>query len=365
MTTSGRYPGPQVRFWEPSRGSVKIVAGKIQMPSTTQLRDRSASATNGKVLVTGASGLLGQHLVRQLLERGHQVRALVRAGWQSGILPESVELVKGDIRSAGDVSAAVAGCRFVFHACCTHVYNLPPKEVWAVNVEGTRNVCDAVQTGGCEKLVFTSTISTFKPVPGLFTPDSAMPARLRNTATKQVAEELVLDRVRAGVFAVVVNPSYFVGPYDYQPSPFRLWFPLAVITRIRLVPRGGFNIVSAADVAATHLWALEHGIAGERYPVSGDNISLANFAAMVNMAVGRPGAPKIVPDSFLRLLARGRVFDAYVAQMLGRLNYIDAISPVPHQPLDQLVEQTVRWFSVSSPLVHPWALARYVWKRYV
>jgi len=334
------------------------------MPGNSQLHNPCPSGTNRRVLVTGASGLLGQHLVRQLLESGYRVRALVRPRRQEAILPDGVELVTGDIRSAIDVSTAVAGCRFVFHACCTHVYNLPPQEVWAVNVEGTRNVCDAVQTSGCEKLVFTSTISTLKPLQGPFTPESKMPARLRNTATKQVAEDIVLDRVRAGLCAVIVNPSYFVGPYDYQPSPFRLWFPLAIMTQVRLVPRGGFNVIAAADVAAAHLWALEHGAAGERYPVSGDNISLANFLAMVNMAVGRPGTPKTVPEGVLRLLAHGRVFDAYVARMLGRLNYVDAISPVPRQGLKQLVEQTVRWFSVSSPLVHPWALMRYVWKHY-
>ena len=328
-------------------------------------RPSLSSGNSDRVLVTGASGLLGQHLVRQLLSRGYPVRALVRTTQHRDLVPLDAELVPGDIRNPVDVAAAVAGCRYVFHACCTHVYNLPPQEVWAVNVDGTRRVCDAVKSSGCEKLIFTSTISTLKRIPGPHTPDSVMPARQRNTVTKQFAEDLVLDCVREGLPAVVVNPTFFVGPFDYRPSPFRLWFPLAIISRVRLVPGGGFNVVGAADVASAHLWALDHGNVGERYPISGENISLAKFVAAINMAVGRPGAPKTIPDWILRLMAHGRVFDSYVAGMLSRSNYVDAVSPLPKQSLDQVIHETVQWFSEYSPLIYTRALVRYVRQRYV
>jgi dihydroflavonol-4-reductase len=274
-------------------------------------------------------------------------------------------LAIGDIRNPADVSTAVDGCRYIFHACCTHVYNLPPREVWAVNVEGTRHVCDAVRSSGCEKLVFTSTISTLKGAPGFHPPDSAMPARQRNTVTKQVAEELVLDCARDGSPAVIVNPSFFVGPFDYQPSPFRLWFPLAIIARVRLVPGGGFNVVGADDVASAHLWALDHGEAGKRYPITGENISIAKFVERINMAVGRPGIPMKIPDHILRILAHGRVFDSYVAGMLSKSNYVEPTSPVPRRSLDETIEETVRWFSEYSPLTRAAALFRYVRQRYV
>jgi dihydroflavonol-4-reductase len=324
-----------------------------------------SSRNSDRVLVTGATGLLGQHLVRQLLSRGYRLRALVRTLQQNRLLPADVELVYGDIRNPAAVAAAVAGCRYVFHACCTHVYNLSPQEVWAVNVDGTRHVCDAVKSNGCEKLIFTSTASTLKRVPGPHTPGAVIPARQRNTVTKQVAEDLVLDYVREGLPAVIVNPTFFVGSFDYHPSPFRLWFPLAIISRVRLVPGGGFNVVGTADVASAHLWALDHGSLGERYLMSGENISLAKFVAGINMAVGRPGLPKTIPDWFLRLMAHGYVFDSYVAGMLSRLNYVDEVSPVPKRSLDQVIHETVQWFSHYSPLVHTRALVRYVRQRYV
>jgi len=193
-----------------------------------------------------------------------------------------------------------------------------------------------------------------------------MPARQRNTVTKQVAEELVLARVGNGLPAVVVNPAFFVGPFDYQPSPFRLWVPLAIIRPVGFVPRGGFNVLGAADVARAHVWALEKGKPGERYPVAGENISMTDYVSMVNRATGRAHSPKLIPDGALRCLARGRVFDPYVAAMLCRPNYVDGIPCQLHplQPLGQVVDETVRWFRSYSPLVHFWPLVRYVWNRY-
>lgn len=322
-----------------------------------------------KALVTGASGLLGQHLIRQLLQRGYGVRAFVRTVQHSVLFPEDVELAVGDIRNPQDVIAAVAGCEYVFHACCTHIYNLTPQEIWAINVEGTAHVCEAVKTAGCKKLVYTSATSTLSRTTNSMNfeyscHDSSMPARQWSTMTKEVAEDLVLAQVSDGLPAVVVNPSYFVGPFDYKPSPFRLWVPLAIICKVRLVPQGGFNIVGAADVASSHVWALEQGKIGERYPVSGDNLTMIEFMSMVNNAVGRPGTPKMLPSCFLRLMAHGSVFDGYVAEKISRLNYVATNSPVPRQPLDQVIAETAQWFSRYSPLIHPWALTRYVRQHY-
>src|SRR2546427_9752243 len=132
-----------------------------------------------RTLVTGATGLLGQHLVRQLRDRGQPVRVFVRSFEQKQLFPADVEAITGDIRCARDVNTAVAGCRYVFHCCCTHVYNLPAEDLWAINVEGTRHICDAVEHHGCEKLVVTSTISILKSRGGSLKPDSNIAARQR------------------------------------------------------------------------------------------------------------------------------------------------------------------------------------------
>lgn len=317
--------------------------------------------------MTGATGLLGRHLVYQLCDRGYNVRVLVRAVEQRAFFPENVEVVTGDIRAAEDVDAAVFGCRYVLHACSTHVYNLPPEEMWAVNVEGTRHICNAVERHQCEKLVFTSTVSALKARGPATMPDPSLPARQRNSLNKQIAEDLILSRVTRGLPAVVVSPSFFVGPFDHSPSPFRLWVPLAIIRPVGFVPTGGFNVLGAFDVARAHVWALENGKSGERYPVVGENISLQDYVSIVNQATGRAMVPKMISESALRCVAHGRVFDPYVAALLCRPNYVDITSchPTPRQPLVDVVNETVCWFKTHSPLVHYRALLRYVWNHYV
>jgi nucleoside-diphosphate-sugar epimerase len=292
---------------------------------------------------------------------------LVRSLEQKPFFPDNVEVVTGDIRNAEDVDAAVGGCRYVIHACSTHVYNLPAAQMWAVNVEGTRHICDSVERHRSEKLVFTSTVSALKAEGPATTPDPRLPARQRNSLNKHVAEELVLSRVRRGLPAVVVNPSFFVGPFDRSPSPFRLWVPLAIIRPVGFVPPGGFNVLGAFDVARAHVWALENGKSGERYPVVGENISLQDYVSMVNQATGRAMVPKLISQRALRCVAHGRVFDSYVAAMLCRPNYVNVTSyhATPSQTLVDVVNETVCWFKTHSPLVHYPALLQYVWNHYV
>jgi dihydroflavonol-4-reductase len=255
----------------------------------------------------------------------------------------------------------------VFHACSTHVYNLPAEEMWAVNVEGTRHVCDAVKRHRCERLIFTSTVSALKTRENEIKYDPAMSPRQRNSINKQIAESLVLSRLCDGLPAVVVNPAFFVGPFDHSPSPFRLWVPLAIIRPVEFVPPGGFNVLSAFDVARAHVAALEEGQIGERYPVVGQNVSMQEYVAVVNRASGHARIPKLIPRSVFRWVARGRVFDEYAAALLCRMNSIDVHSchSAQQQSLAEMVDETVRWFRDYSPLVRPRALLRYVWKRYV
>lgn len=120
--------------------------------------------TRDRVLITGATGLLGRHLVQQLGQHGYSLRVLVRKKEQQALFP-GIEVALGDIRNANEVRAAVKGCRYIFHACSTHVYNLPAEEMYAVNVAGTQNVCDAAELNECERLIFTSTVSSLLDAP--------------------------------------------------------------------------------------------------------------------------------------------------------------------------------------------------------
>src|SRR5450432_1246496 len=114
------------------------------------------------VLVTGASGFLGWHVARVLLERGYPVRALLRQGSRIDGLDKAgldVERVTGDLRDAASLERAVAGCGLLFHVAAGYRLWAPdPRDLYRSNVEGTRNLLQAAKLAGVERVVYTSTV---------------------------------------------------------------------------------------------------------------------------------------------------------------------------------------------------------------
>src|SRR3982751_4970537 len=108
-------------------------------------------------LVTGASGFLGWHIARLLLERGRAVRALVRTG--SRVAELGVETVTGDLRDLASLERAVAGCDVVFHVAADYrLWAKDPRDLYRSNVDGTRNLLTAARDAGIERVVYTSTV---------------------------------------------------------------------------------------------------------------------------------------------------------------------------------------------------------------
>src|SRR5215470_14797419 len=108
-------------------------------------------------LVTGASGFLGWHVARTLVERGHSVRALVRPG--SHVNGLNVETVTGDLRDAVSLERAVAGCGLLFHVAADYrLWAKDPSELYRSNVDGTRNLLEAAKNARVDRVVYTSTV---------------------------------------------------------------------------------------------------------------------------------------------------------------------------------------------------------------
>ena len=165
---------------------------------------------------------------------------------------------------------------------------------------------------------------------------------------------------------MIVNPAYFVGPYDYSPSPFRLWAPLAVCMPVPFVPGGGFNVIGAGEVSRAHLWALDHGTVGARYAVVGRNMSLVDYVTLLNRAAGRDLVPRTLPARVLRCVAVGKVFNRYVVDLITRANYVvePHAVPIAREALEDVVFRTVRWFREDARLASLSALVRYTRTRY-
>lgn len=241
-------------------------------------------------LVTGASGFLGWHVARALLERGHTVRALVRPGSRVDELP--VEAVTGDLRDAPSLERAAAGCGLLFHVAADYrLWSKDPRELYRSNVDGTRNLLAAARNAGVERVVYTSTVGCIG-IPHGGEGDETTPVSLDQMAghykrSKFLAEQAVLEAVREGLDVVIVNPTAPIGDHDLKPTPTGKIVVDFLKGDIPAFIDTGLNVVDARDTAEGHLLALERGRTGERYILGSENLTLAQILQTLAAITGR------------------------------------------------------------------------------
>lgn len=237
------------------------------------------------VLVTGATGFLGEHLCKVLVEQGHTVRGLARS--RSGVLQDlGVEHVRGDVLSSEDLDTALAGCHAVFHLAGA-VSRDPDdaQRMMRLHVDGTRRVLERMNAANIRRMVLASTSGTIGVSKDEEILDESAPyaeeivAGWPYYASKIYQERLAFEHgQRLGIEVVAVNPSLLLGPGDRRLSStgdVRKFLKRQIPT----VPDGGINFVDARDAAAATANALEHGRAGERYLLGGPNWTMKEFFA--------------------------------------------------------------------------------------
>jgi dihydroflavonol-4-reductase len=225
------------------------------------------------ILVTGATGLVGNNVVRRLLADGAAVRVLVRStSAKREFEGLDIDVMQGDITDAASLGRACEGVSAVVHSAGYVQLGRTQLDIHrAINVEGTRNVVAAAQAVGA-KLVHVSSCDAL----GVRTateaadeetePDGQL--RVPYAITKREAELVVLDAVARGLNATIVNPGFMLGPWDWKPSSGRM---LLEVSRGRgmFAPRGYFSVCDVRDVADGIVAALERGKAGRRYILAG------------------------------------------------------------------------------------------------
>ncbi|MBI3694421.1 MAG: NAD-dependent epimerase/dehydratase family protein [Acidobacteria bacterium] len=251
------------------------------------------------VLVTGASGFVGGHVARALAGRGERVRILVRpTSDRRGIADLDVERVTGDLRDPDSLSRAVAGCELVYHVAADYrLWARDPGELYRANVDGTRNLLEAVRREGVRRVVYTSTVGCIG-IRGDGTPgDEDSPVSLEEMTgaykrSKFQAEQVALEYARTGLDVVVVNPTAPVGDRDVKPTPTGKIIVDFLLGRMPAYVDTGLNLVDVRDVAQGHLAAAERGRSGERYILGARNMTLREIVEELARLGGRP-APKV------------------------------------------------------------------------
>ena len=247
------------------------------------------------VLVTGASGFLGWHVAKLLLERDAAVRALVRPGSQVDGL--AVETATGDLRDPASLERAVAGCELLFHVAADYrLWAKDPRDLYSSNVDGTRNLLEAARKAGVRRVVYTSTVGCIG-IPHGGIGDESTPVTLEDMAgdykrSKFQAEQVALEFARAGLDVVIVNPTAPIGDHDVKPTPTGKIVLDFLNGQMPAFIDTGLNVVDVRDTAAGHLLACEHGRSGERYILGSENLTLAQILQKLAAITGKK-APSV------------------------------------------------------------------------
>src|ERR1700726_2157676 len=250
------------------------------------------------ILITGASGFLGAAIANCARAAGYRVRVLIRSSSPRTNISRHDQVVVGDLRDRASLTAALGGVRYLVHAAADYRLWAPsPDDILRNNVEGTRTLMEEALRAGVERIVYTSSVATIglrKGEPADETrPLAADKAVGAYKKSKVMAECLVDDMVeRAGLPAVIVNPSTPIGPRDVKPTPTGRIIVEAARGRMPGFVDTGLNLVHVDDVAAGHLAALRKGTIGERYILGGENVHLHAMLAEIAGVVG-PRPPRL------------------------------------------------------------------------
>ncbi|ACL02585.1 NAD-dependent epimerase/dehydratase [Desulfatibacillum aliphaticivorans] len=250
------------------------------------------------VMVTGGAGFIGSNLVRQLIEKGVNVRVFHLPGDDlrnlSGL---DVELMEGNVLDVDSIKRCMSGCHQVYHLAAIYALWIPNMQLMhKVNVEGARNVMRLAGELDVEKTVYCSSIALFGGQGPDKDADENSPFALGDSGsyyawTKYASHQVVAAFCEKGLNATIVAPCGPLGPGDYGPTPTGRILTSAVNMPVVFRFRSIANMVDVRDVAAGHILAMEKGEPGRSYLLGGENLA---YETIVRTALEIAGMKKLL-----------------------------------------------------------------------
>jgi len=323
------------------------------------------------ILVTGATGHIGNVLTRELVSRGEKVRALFLPGEDPAPLEGvDVERFEGDILDPDSLASAVQDVTTVFHLA--GLISIMPgmgESLYRVNVIGTQNVARACLRAGVRRLVYTSSIHAIAMPPEGITIDESLPFDPEQAwgdydRTKAMASLEVRKAVADGLDAVIVCPTGVIGPYDYRGSELGTFLLGCAQAKPKFYIDGAYDFVDVRDVARGHILACERGKRGESYILGGAQIGVKQIITMVEEITGRVGPHLRVPFWLARLAGAVAPFYYRLAKAKPHftpysIHTVTSNSVISNakarrelgytsRPLRDSIADTLRWFGVRA-----------------
>ncbi|MEO0897044.1 MAG: NAD-dependent epimerase/dehydratase family protein [Bacteroidota bacterium] len=326
-----------------------------------------------KIFVTGADGMLGSNLVRELLSRNYEIRALIQKGRQSPTLEGlDIEQFEGDLLDKESMDKAMEGCEYVIHvAAITNVWPSQDPIFHKINVEGTENIIELCLKHQVKRLVHVGSASSFgfgeKSQPGdEGTPYKSAKYGLDYIDTKREGQIRVEEAVKEkGLQAVIVNPTFMIGPYDTKPNAGQIILGVYEGKTPGFSP-GGKNWVYVKDVAIGIANALTMGKIGESYILGHENLSFKEAFEIISRIVGKPMPSFAAPGGLIKLVGRMGSLIGNITKTTPTLSYEMAwiscdghyFSPekakkeldLPQTPIEVGIKEAFQWFDDNGYL---------------
>jgi len=252
-----------------------------------------------RVAVTGASGHIGNCLVRELIKSGARVKVLVHHN-EKDLNNLDVDIYYGDILKAESLTAWCADVDVIFHcAAIISIDNRNLKKVYETNVTGTQNVIDAAISSGVRKFIHFSSIDALKKISTNQIVDENVPLtdskKPMYDYSKAMTEKIVLDAVKKGLDAVILCPTAVVGPFDFRESFLGQALIKIYKNKIPMLIAGGYNWVDVRDVADAAIRAINSGRRGEKYILSGSFCTLIDLSGLIGKISGKRTPRMLAP----------------------------------------------------------------------
>jgi len=319
-----------------------------------------------RALVTGGTGFVGSNIALRLVERGWKVRILERMGASHELLEEGpFDFITGDVLEPETLPPAMQGIDVVFHAAgVVDYWRQGVERMNAVNIAGTRNVMQAALKSGVDRVVYTSSTAAMGIHPDEVVDETysfnVKPQRFVYGYSKFRGEQEVLEAVKRGLPAVIVNPTTVIGPRDIRKVSSGMVVEVVKHCVPPLIPPGGTNVVPICDAAQGHIEAALKGRIGERYILAGENMTHRQLYQVIANVVGCGMKLKVMAGWQVTLFAL--VTDLFQPQTSGPLPltgdrlrleshmfYYDgskarAEFEMPHTPLRVTIGRTYEWY---------------------
>jgi len=324
-----------------------------------------------RVLVTGATGLVGGAVARELAARGHAVRILARPTSDASSLADvSVEIARGDVLDAAAVRRALEGCEAVVHTAGVVGFR-PGQEaqLMEVNARGVEVVLGAALEAGVKRAVLTSSTAVLGGTRAPEVQDETAEGNVDALGipyftSKKMGERTAIALASKGLPVTVVRPAYVLGPGDVHGSSSATIVAL-VRRRIPAYVEGGASFCDVRDVAVGHAAALERGRVGDVYILGGHNLTMTQLTARVAALSGVKPPPRIpytaalgaamVQEVWARVSGGRAPMSRDLVRSAALYTFVSSAKAERElgytiRPFDDMIRDTLRWFIARGKL---------------